>query len=325
MISFVLRRVAGLIPLLLGITLISFVVIHLAPGTPVGAKADFNPKMTSQARQKLEKLYGLDKPLHVQYGNWVKDVARFRFGKSFFDGEDVTAKIGKAIPVTLAVNLAALILMLAIGIPIGVYSAVHKGGCFDKCMTGLSLAGLSFPSFWLALVLIGLFAVRWHIFPATGLNSILYDDMTFGQKMLDVLRHLALPLIVASLGGIAVISRFMRASMTDALNQNYIRTARAKGLPERLVLYRHALKNALLPVITLIGLSIPHLLGGSVIFESIFSIPGMGRLFFNSVFARDYPVIMGILVLGAVLTLVGNLLADIAYHLADPRIRVDGK
>jgi peptide/nickel transport system permease protein len=325
MTTFILRRAIGLIPLLIGITFISFVVIHLAPGTPVGAKGDFNPKMTSQARQKLEELYGLNKPLHAQYTSWVKDICRFRFGKSFFDGEDVTKKIAKAIPVTLGVNLAALILMLVIGIPIGVYSVVYKGGPFDRCMIGFSLAALSFPSFWLALVLIGLFAVRWHLFPATGLSSLLYDDMSFGGKFVDVVRHLALPLVVASLGGVAVISRFMRASMTEALGQNYIRTARAKGLPERLVLYRHALKNALLPVITLIGLSVPHLLGGSVIFESIFSIPGMGRLFYNSVFARDYPVIMGILVLGAVLTLLGNLLADIAYHLADPRIRIDEK
>ncbi len=323
MTHYLLRRIAGLIPLFIGITFISFVVIHLAPGTPVGARADFNPKMTAQARQKLEQLYGLDKPVHVQYGLWLKDVTRFNFGKSFFDGEDVTKKIAATIPVTLGINLTVLILILLIGVPLGIWSALHRGRFGDHAVTTLSLAGLSFPSFWLALILIGIFSVRWHWFPASGMHSITFDDMTLPQKIGDMARHLVLPLVVACYSGIAVISRFARGSMGDVLTQNYIRTARAKGLSERTVLFKHALKNALLPIITIVGLSIPHLLGGSVIFESIFSIPGMGRLFFNSVFSRDYPVIMGILVLGAFLTLLGNFLADVAYHLADPRIRID--
>ena len=317
------KRFLELIPLFFGITFLSFIVIHLAPGSPVDARSAFNPKMTLQAKQKLTELYGLDRPLPVQYLHWLKRLGRFDFGRSFIDGEEVTVKIGRAIPVTLGINALSLILVFLLGVPLGILGAVKKDSWVDKVSGSLALAGFSVPTYWLALVLVACFGAGLRILPVSGLFSIFHDEMNFFEKIMDVAQHLILPLVVSAITGFAGISRFMRSSMIDVLNQNYIRTARAKGLSEKKVLVGHALKNALLPVVTILGLSVPGLLGGSVIFESIFSIPGMGRLFFNSVFSRDYPVIMGVLVLGALLTLMGNFLADVTYHVLDPRIRSD--
>ncbi|MBI2094966.1 MAG: ABC transporter permease [Candidatus Omnitrophica bacterium] len=315
------KRLLGLVPLFLGITILSFAVIHLAPGGPSDAKAAFNPKMTAQARDRLREIYGLDRPLLVQYADWVRRLARLDFGRSFVDGRDVREKIAEAIPVTLLINALSLGLIFLVGIPLGVAGAVHEGRPLDRVITAGTLAAFSMPAFWLALLLISVFGVHLRALPVSGVHSLAYEEMTWAEKWVDVARHLLLPVLVSSLTGLAGISRFARGSMLDALRQNYIRTARAKGIPERRVLYRHALGNALLPIITLMGLSVPGLLGGSVIFETIFSIPGMGRLFFNSVFTRDYPVIMGVLVLGAFLTLLGNLLADLGTAAADPRTK----
>ena len=297
-----LKRVLGLIPLFIGITFISFLVIHLAPGSPVDAKGEFNPKMTLQAREKLRELYGLDRPLLEQYGQWTKKIIRFDFGNSFVDGEKVTSKIGKAVPVTLSISVLTLLCVLAAGIGLGVFGAVHEGSRTDRWLTFLALAGFSVPTFWISLLLMNAFGVQLRLLPVSGLYSVNFDDLNAWEKAVDIARHLVLPVAVASITGVAGISRYMRNSLLNELKQDYVRTARAKGLPEKRVLYHHALKNALLPIVTILGLSVPGLLGGSVIFESIFSIPGMGRLFFNSVFARDYPVIMGILVLGAFLS-----------------------
>ncbi|OIO38659.1 MAG: diguanylate cyclase [Candidatus Omnitrophica bacterium CG1_02_46_14] len=322
MFSYLLKRLFGLVPQLVGITLISFLVIHLAPGGPVDARGDMNPKMSYEAKEKLTKLYGLDKPVLIQYKDWLKRLVGFDFGNSFTDGEKVTQKIARAIPVTLFINLLALLLIFLIGIPIGVFGAVKENSMADKTVTLFVMSGFAVPTFWLALILMSFFGVTLRCLPVSGLYSIDFDQMSWLGKTIDLSRHLILPLVVSSVTGVAGISRFMRSGMIEALRSDYIRTARAKGLSENRVLYRHALRNALLPIVTILGLSVPGLLGGSVVFESIFSIPGMGRLFFNSVFTRDYPVIMGVLVLGAALTLLGNLLADIAYGLVDPRIRL---
>ncbi len=324
MTRYFIRRLAGLIPLFFGITLISFFVIHLAPGSVVDVQGGLNPKMSAQAREKLEKLYELDRPVFVQYVHWTRRLVRFDFGNSFVDGEAVTQKIARAIPVTLLINFLSLFLILIMGIPLGILSAVKEGSFTDKSLSLVSLAGFSIPPFWLALILMTFFGVNLRLLPVSGLTSLTFEEMGSWEKFLDVSRHLVLPFLVSSVTSLAGISRFMRSGMIETLRQNYIRTARAKGLSERRVLYRHALRNAILPLITILGLSVPGLLGGSVIFESIFSIPGMGRLFFNSVFSRDYPVVMGVLVLGALLTLIGNLLADMAYGFADPRIRYQG-
>ena len=305
----------------IGITFISFLIIHLAPGGPVDARSALNPKMTLQAREKLRELYGLNKPLVTQYIEWCSRLARLDFGNSFTDGAAVTEKIAATIPVTLGINLLSLCFIFAAGIPLGIFGAVHKDTAGDKTLSVLSFAAFSVPTFWLALLLVSFFGVTLGWLPVMGLHSLFYEEMPFSERWLDLAKHLVLPLFVSSVTGLAGISRYMRSSMAQALREPYIRTARAKGLPEKTVIYRHALKNALLPVITILGLSVPGLLGGSVIFETIFSIPGMGRLFYNSVFSRDYPVIMGILVLGAVLTLLGNALADLGYAIADPRIR----
>ena len=321
MIKFFFKKILRLVPLLVGITFVSFLVVHLAPGNPVDAKNEMNPRMTAQAKEKLTQLYGLNKPILSQYADWCRRLASFDFRNSFADGKKVTEKIGEAIPVTLAISLLSLLLIFFVGVPLGILGAVRKDSVFDKASGALSLFLISLPGFWAALVLAAIFGVGLHLLPVSGLHSLFYEEMSLTAQGWDLLKHLVLPVFVSSLAGMAALSRYMRSGMVEVLSQNYIRTARAKGLPENQVLYRHALKNALLPVLTILGLSIPGLLGGSVVIETIFSIPGMGRLFFNSVFARDYPVIMGMLTLGALLTLLGNMLADVAYAWADPRIR----
>ena len=323
MIKYIFRRLIGLIPLLLGITLITFAVIHLAPGKPTDMETQFNPKVSLEARQRMMSLYGLDKPIHEQYVDWLKRLLRFDFGISFVDSRPVIKKIGERIPVTLGINLASMILILLIGIPIGVSSAVREKSFYDRSMTVFVFIGFAIPTFWLSLMLMDLVGVRWGLLPVSGIKSLEFDKFSFVEKVIDIGRHLILPVIVSAFGGLAGISRYMRSNMVHVLKQDYIRTARAKGLKEKDVIYKHALKNALLPVVTILGLSVPGLIGGSVIFESIFSIPGMGRLFYESVMARDYPVIMGVLVIGAALTLLGNLLADVSYAAVDPRINLE--
>ncbi|MBU1007068.1 MAG: ABC transporter permease [Candidatus Omnitrophica bacterium] len=323
MIKYILRRLIGLVPLLLGISIITFAVIHLAPGKPTDLEAQFNPKVSLEARERLNHIYGLDKPLHIQYIDWLKRLSRFDFGISFTDSRPVIAKIAERIPITLGINLASIILILLIGIPIGVSSAVKEKSFYDRSMTVFVFAGFAIPTFWLSLILMDIVGVRWGLLPVSGIKSLDFDKFTSVEKIIDIVRHLALPVFVSAFGGLAGISRYMRSNMVHVLKQDYIRTARAKGLSERDIVYKHALKNALLPVVTILGLSIPGLIGGSVIFESIFSIPGMGRLFYESVMSRDYPVIMGVLVIGAGLTLLGNLLADISYAAVDPRIKLE--
>ena len=322
MVGYLLKRMLLMIPLLFGITLITFAVIHLAPGEPVEMQTAMNPKISAEARERLRKFYELDKPLHVQYGKWVGRLVRLDFGRSFApDGRPVLAKIRERMPVTITLNVIVLVLEFLLAIPIGVMAATHRDGPLDRWTTIFVFLGFATPLFWFSLILMYLFGVRLGWLPISGLHSLGYATHGFWWQVGDLARHLVLPIGVATFGSLAGLSRYMRSGMLEVLRQDYIITARAKGLPERLVIYRHALRNALLPVITFLGLSVPGLIGGSVIFESIFAIPGMGKLFYDGVMARDYPLVMGILVIGAVLTLVGNLLADVAYAVADPRIR----
>lgn len=321
MITYILRRLLGIIPLLLGITIISFIIIHLAPGKPTTLDHALNPKISFEAKQRLEKLYGLDKPLYTQYFDWIKRMFRLDFGRSFGDNRLVLDKIMERIPVTLTINILSLFLILVVAIPIGVKSALKPGTIFDKTMTIFVFIGFSIPTFWLALLLMNLFGVKFGMLPISGIKSLDFEYLNFWQKIIDLFRHLVLPLFVSSITGLAGISRYMRSSMIEALNQPYIYTAMAKGLSENKIAYKHAFRNAVLPIVTILGLSIPGLLGGSVIFESIFAIPGIGRLFYEAVMTRDYPLIMAEVVLGAVLTMVGNLIADISYAYVDPRIR----
>jgi len=311
-----------MVPMLLGITLISFVVIHLTPGEPGALGTEMNPKVTKEVRERIRAFYGLDQPLYMQYYLWLKRIVKLDFGLSFSsDRRPVIRKIVERLPVTISLNLISMFLILAIGIPIGVYGARYKDTLFDKGLTAFVFAGFAMPTFWLALLCMLLFGVYLDLLPISGLKSFNYEEFGFLEKIADLARHLILPVFIAAIGGLAGISRYMKSSLLEVLRQDYITTAYAKGLPEKMILRKHAMRNALLPVITILGLSVPGLIGGSVIFESIFGIPGMGQLFYMSVMARDYPTIMGILVIGAFLTLVGNLLADISYAFADPRIK----
>ncbi len=314
-----------MIPILFGITVITFIVIHLAPGGPVETQTELNIKASLEARENLKKLYGLDQPLHVQYINWLRRFLRFDFGESFVDQRRVIDKIKERIPVTLSINLISMVIIFIFAIPIGVLSAWRRNSLFDRITTVFVFAGFSMPHFWLALLLMILFGVELGWFPISGLQSIEIEGMGFWQRVIDIARHLFLPVTVATVGGIAGLSRYSRSSMLEVLRQDYIRTARAKGLSEKAVIFKHGLRNAFLPVVTILGLSVPGLIGGSVIFETIFAIPGMGQLYYSSAMARDYPVVMGMLVIIAILTLLGNLIADITYALIDPRIKVGGE
>ena len=295
----------------------------MAPGSPIDLQTDLNPKATAEAKARLRAFYGLDKPLYTQYLNWLKHLIRLDFGNSFSaDNRPVIDKIKERIPVTLLINLLSLIVITMVAIPLGVASATYQGSLFDKATTIFVFVGFATPTFWLALLLMILFGVHLGWLPISGLISLNYEQLSCLGMLRDRTSHLILPVFVSAFGGLAGLSRYMRSNMLEVIRQDYITTARAKGLSESTVIFKHALRNALLPVITILGLSVPGLIGGSVIFEHIFAIPGMGQLFYHSVMSRDYSVIMGILVIGAVLTLLGNLIADVAYGLADPRIRV---
>jgi peptide/nickel transport system permease protein len=321
-LRYILKRLLGLIPLFFGITVICFFVIRLAPGSPVDAEGAMNPNFTDNARQKFIALYGLDKPLVTQYVLWLKKVVRLDFGTSFArDSRPVWEKIKERLPVTIQINAVALVLIFIISTVLGVVSAWYRDSAFDRTVTVLVFIGFAIPTFWLALICMYFFGVVLGALPISGLTSWNYAELSVFGKFLDLSKHMVLPMFVTVVGGLAGMSRFMRGSMVDVLARDYITAAKARGLANRRVLFRHALKNALLPAVTLLGLSVPGLIGGSVIFESIFTIPGMGQLFYQSVNMRDYPTVMGILVIGAVLTLIGNLTADIMYAVVDPRIR----
>ncbi len=322
MIAYVVKRVLFMIPMLLGITVISFALMHLAPGSPVELYTELNPKVSAEFRERFEEYYGLDKPLPVQYLTWLGHVVRLDLGRSMSpDKRPVWDKIVERLPITLLINLVSLLLILAVAIPLGVMSAVRRGSSFDKTTTVFVFAGFSMPSFWLALLLMKWLGVDLGWLPISGLESLDAASLPPLARFWDRVQHLILPVFVSAVGGLAGISRYMRGSMLEAIRQDYVTTARAKGLPERRVIYVHALRNSVLPIVTLMGFWIPALIGGSVIFETIFAIPGMGQLFYQSVMARDYPVIQGILLLGSALTLVGNLIADVTYAIVDPRIR----
>ncbi len=322
MVIYFAKRLLEMIPTIIGITLISFFIIHLAPGKPTDILSELNPKITPEAREKLEKYYGLDKPIIVQYGIWIKRLVKLDFGESFStDKRPVWDKIKERLPITILINVLSLVLVILIAIPIGVSSATHQYSLYDKITTVVVFVGFAIPTFWLALLLMILFGIYLDWLPISGIKSLNYDSLSTVGKIRDMSSHLIMPVLLGAFGGLAGLSRYMRSNMLEVIRADYITTARAKGLSERAVIYKHAMRNALLPVITILGLSVPGLIGGSVIFETIFAIPGMGQLFYMSVMTRDYPLIMGVLTIGAVLTLIGNLLADAGYAIADPRIR----
>ncbi len=322
---YILKRLFLMIPVLFGITIISFAVMKAAPGDPTSLVTNLNPNMNKEAVERLRKFYGLDQPVHIQYLKWLKRIAMLDFGTSFAsDSRPVLDKILERIPITLLINVLSMILIMMVAIPLGVMSAVKQDSILDRGTTVFVFLGFAIPGFWLALLLMILFGVHLEWLPISGFRSLHYAELSTPAQVLDIAKHLILPVFVSAFGGLAGMSRYMRSNMLEVIRQDYITTARAKGLDERTVIYKHALRNALLPVITILGLSVPGLIGGSVIFETVFAIPGMGQLFYQAVMMRDYPTVMGILVIGAILTLVGNLIADVSYSVADPRIRVSG-
>ncbi len=334
MLKYSIKRVLWMIPMLIGISLISFFIMHLAPGDITNNEAAFNPKASEESRQKLRELYNLDKPIIVQYSLWLKRMVQFDFGNSFAthqkpvllgttdaDGNYIKGMIEEALPITLMINLLGLAITLTLAIPLGILAARKYQQWQDKSITLFNFIGFSIPGFWLSLLLMYWLGVANNWLPISGLHSLNYENLDTWGKLKDSISHLIMPVIIPSVTGLAGITLFVKNGMLDVLNQDYITTARAKGLSEHTIVYTHALRNALLPLITIIGLSIPGLIGGSVIAETIFAIPGMGKLFFDAVLMRDFPVVMGVLTIGSALTLIGNLLADIAYAWADPRVR----
>jgi peptide/nickel transport system permease protein len=286
MLSYISRRLLMMVPLMFGITIISFIVIHLAPGGPVEVQIEMQMKASAEARENLKRLYGLDKPLHEQYIDWLKRLVTLDFGKSFVDGRDVLDKIIERVPITLGINVLSILVIFSIAIPIGILSAVKQYSLFDKVATVFVFVGFSTPTFWLALLLMILFGVSLGVLPISGIQSIDTSGMNTFERIVDVIKHLILPVGVSAFAGVAGMSRYSRSSMLEVIRQDYIRTARAKGLSEREVIMKHAFRNALMPIVTILGLMVPALIGGSVIFETIFAIPGMGQLFYSSAMAR---------------------------------------
>jgi len=334
MILYLIKRLLWMIPMLIGISLISFFVMHLAPGDITSNEASFNPKASEESRQKLRKLYNLDKPIIIQYSLWLKRIIKLDFGNSFSShqrpvlwekqdksGNVIKGLIQESLPITLLINLIVIFIIFTISIILGTISAVRQSSWVDKSITLFVFVGFAIPGFWLALLLMYWTGVANQWLPISGLHSLDFQNLSALDQFIDLLKHLVLPITISSLSGLAGISLYVRNGMLDILHQDFITTARSKGLSEKKVIFIHALRNAILPLITIIGLSIPGLIGGSVITESIFAIPGMGKLFYDSVLMRDFPVIMGILTIGSVLTLIGTLIADLGYAWADPRVR----
>ncbi|MFT4038382.1 MAG: ABC transporter permease [Thermomicrobiales bacterium] len=321
MIAYVARRLLQMIPLILGVTFLTFAIINLMPGSPVMRLRD-NPKIRPEAAQMLEKQLGLDQPWPVRYVKWLGDLARGNLGTSLYNQLPVADRIWAAIPNTLLLAVTSLVLALAVAVPMGVYSAVKHGSGFDRASSVSAVALYSMPDFWLALLLVILFALK---FKEWGLPSLPVGGMTDargGGDLADRLKHLILPVAALSLVQIGSWAAFFRSSMLETLSQEYIRTAKSKGLPQRTILYLHAFKNAFLPLITIVGLALPGLLGGALFIETIFAWPGMGRLTYEAVGRRDYTMIMATTLMFSVLTMLSNLIADVLYAVLDPRIRL---
>jgi peptide/nickel transport system permease protein len=324
MTSYFLKRLLLIVPTLFGISVISFLIIHLAPGDPTSMKFGEDQRLgnTEQIIRETRALYGLDQPLPVQYVRWLRRLLTFDFGQSLRDHRPVTEKLKERIPVSIKLGGISLLLAYLLSIPLGIFSATRRNTVGERFTTVLLFAFYSLPNFWVATMAIVYFGGGdfWNVFPVYGLSTSGSENWTWWQQMQDQLWHLVLPVACMTYYTLAVLSRYMRAGMLETIRQDFVRTARAKGLSERLVVYRHALRNSLIPIITLMADVLPALIGGSIVIETLFSIPGMGALGYEAVFNRDYPLLMGIFTLSALLTLAGILISDFLYTLVDPRI-----
>ena len=316
MVAYLVRRVVHATVVLVLISVATFLIVHLSPGGP---DVLFAGDLPPADRQYIIHNLGLDQPLHVQFVRWFGAVLRGDFGRSFNQQRPVLDLILERLPATLVLASVSLGLAIVIGVPLGIAASRRPNSWIDYSATGVSVFGVSVPSFWLGIILILLFSVRWRLLPSSGMITV-----GAGFSVPDLLRHLAMPAAVLSLVYLAQVASYTRTSMLDVLQRDFVRTARAKGLRENVVLVRHVLRNGLMPVITVIGLLIPRLVGGAAITETIFSWPGMGRLAVEAAFKRDYPLVMGITVVFALAVIASNLLVDVAYGLVDPRVKVGG-
>lgn len=313
---YLFRRLLITLPILLGITMLTYSIMSLTPGDPVQMLVD--PNMTQGDRDTRRRALGLDQPAHIRYVRWLNELAHGNLGYSFSSGQPVTRRLGARVGPTLTLTATALTLSYLIAVPTGVLVAVRRYTAVDYLATFLAFLGISLPTFFLGLAGIYVFALRFRWLPTGGTHTLGGDG-----GLLDLALHLILPASVLAVAGAGALTRYVRSSMLEVLGQDYVRTARAKGLAELRVLRRHALRNALIPVVTLAGLQIPGLLAGAVITEQIFEWPGMGRLTIEAINQRDYPVLMGITLITASLVAVGNLLADLTYAYIDPRIHYE--
>lgn len=312
-LGYIVRRILGAIPLLLGISVILFAIIHFAPGGPLDVYAD-NPSVSQEALQQIKEAYALDKPVPVQYVMWLKAMLVGNWGYSIRTGRPVFEMIMERLGPTLELGGLALLISLIIAIPLGIISASRRGSKLDEGLTIASFTGISTPVFWLALLLQLLFSVKLGWLPSAGYQSI------GGGGFSDRIAHIAMPAAVLSLATIASWSRFIRSGMIDVLGQDYIRTAYAKGRSETSVVILHALRNAMIPAITVIAVDFATVISGAVITETVFAWPGIGRLFMESMNGRDYPMLMGLMMMGSLGIIIANIVADIAYSALDPRI-----
>lgn len=323
MLHFIIRRLFFLIPLLFGITLLVFLLMQLTEGdflTPLRGQRDI-PEALIHA---LEKEYGLDRPWYIQYVYWIKEVLQGNLGYSFAYKLPVTDLIGSRLFATFLLSLCSLLFAWSLAIPLGVLAAIYKGSIFDRISAGLAYVALSLPEFFLALLAV-YFAARTGWFPTGGATSIQYDFLPLGAKVMDRAQHLILPTFVLGIGGVASIMRIMRANFLDSIRADYVTTARAKGLPEGVVMFRHVLRNAINPLISAFGMSLAGLLSGALLVENVMNYPGLGQMIFQAFLREDRFVVLAAVMMSSTLLVLGNLLADIFLALADPRIRLDKK
>lgn len=326
MIAYLLRRLLGAIPLLLGILTIIFFIIHLAPGDPTARF--FNPNVAPEVIEQMRHNLGLDQPLHIQYFKWLSTFIRGDFGYSFGQMRPIREILGETLWNTLQLTLISLVIIFIVGMLIGIVQAVRQYSVADNVLTFLALFFYSMPSFWFALMLILVFSLKasqwgWPTLPASQMTSVGAEFLPAGARLWDRVLHLILPATALGIGSAAGVARYMRGSMLEVIHQDFIRTARAKGLSERNVIFKHALRNALIPIITLLGLYLPFLLSGAVLVETIFAWPGMGRLIVDAIFQRDYPLVMATSFVIAAIVVLGNLISDVLYAVVDPRIRTE--
>lgn len=319
MLSFIGRSIVQKIITLFFVSVVSFLIIHLAPGKP--SQVDpLNPKFTPEIVERFRKEFHLDKPLHVQYLYFYRDLFTGRT-VSWKDNQSVLSKIYERFLNSLPLFIVGTIITWTLSFPVGIRSAIFRGGIYDRTTTFLSYLLISIPGFFFAYILIIFVVTRFHV-PVIGMETFGMGDVSGIRVIMDRIWHLLLPSLLGATGGIAILSRYVRSQMLEVEGQDYVRTARAKGVPAEQVHYRHALRNALLPFVTMFGLILPGLIGGSVIIESIFSWPGMGRMAYEAILARDYPIILTVNFISALLVLAGTFVSDLLYLVVDPRIRL---